>query len=104
MRVTVLGLRMFFTISQAVLTGKIHTARCYSVRMDFLVLRTSHPVVSFTRSRPRRILLAIRNPGGHSFPEGTEQCAIEYISLLSLLVYRMKAKRRNNQWGMRGRN
>ena len=32
-------------------------------------------------------MLGIRNPGGHSFPEGTEQRAIEYISLLSLLAY-----------------
>jgi uncharacterized protein (TIGR02391 family) len=32
-------------------------------------------------------VLGIRNPGGHSFPEGTEQRAIEYISLLSLLAY-----------------
>jgi len=40
-------------------------------------------------------VLAIRNPGGHSFPEGTEQRAIEYISLLSLLAYRVQeAKRR----------
>src|SRR6266403_211756 len=31
------------------------------------------------------IVLGIRNPGGHAFPEGTEQRAIEYISLLSLL-------------------
>jgi uncharacterized protein (TIGR02391 family) len=35
-------------------------------------------------------VLAIRNPGGHSFPEGTEQRAIEYISLLSLLAYRVQ--------------
>lgn len=41
-------------------------------------------------------VLAIRNPGGHSFPEGPEQRAIEYISLLSLLAYRVQeAKRRN---------
>ena len=32
-------------------------------------------------------VLGIRNPGGHSFPEGSEQRAIEYISLLSLLAY-----------------
>jgi uncharacterized protein (TIGR02391 family) len=32
-------------------------------------------------------VLGIRNPGGHAFPEGTEQRAIEYISLLSLLAY-----------------
>ncbi len=42
-------------------------------------------------------VLGIRNPGGHSFPEGTEQRAIEYISLLSLLAYRVQeAKRRKN--------
>lgn len=42
-------------------------------------------------------VLAIRNPGGHSFPEGPEQHAIEYISLLSLLAYRLQeAKRRKN--------
>lgn len=35
-------------------------------------------------------VLAMRNPGGHSFPEGTEQRAIEYISLLSLLAYRVQ--------------
>jgi uncharacterized protein (TIGR02391 family) len=33
---------------------------------------------------------AIRNPGGHSFPEGPEQRAIEYISFLSLLAYRLQ--------------
>jgi uncharacterized protein (TIGR02391 family) len=38
---------------------------------------------------------AIRNPGGHAFPEGPEQRAIEYIFLLSLLAYRVQeAKRR----------
>jgi uncharacterized protein (TIGR02391 family) len=42
-------------------------------------------------------VLAIRNPGGHAFPEGTDQRAIEYISLLSLLAYRVQeAKRRKN--------
>jgi uncharacterized protein (TIGR02391 family) len=35
-------------------------------------------------------VLAIRNPGGHSFPEGTEQRAIEYISLLGLLAYKVQ--------------
>ena len=35
-------------------------------------------------------VLGIRNPGGHSFPEGTDQRAIEYISLLSLLAYRVQ--------------
>ena len=40
-------------------------------------------------------VLGIRNPGGHSFPEGPEQRALEYISLLSLLAYRaQEAKRR----------
>ena len=40
-------------------------------------------------------VLGIRNPGGHSFPEGSEQRAVEYISLLSLLAYRVQeAKRR----------
>ncbi len=37
--------------------------------------------------------LAIRNPGGHSFPEGSEQRAIEYISLLSTLAYRVHEAR-----------
>jgi uncharacterized protein (TIGR02391 family) len=42
-------------------------------------------------------VLGIRNPGGHSFPEGPEQRAIEYISLLSLLAYRVQeAKRRKS--------
>ena len=35
-------------------------------------------------------VLGIRNPGGHSFPEGPEQRAIEYISLLSVLAYRVQ--------------
>jgi uncharacterized protein (TIGR02391 family) len=40
-------------------------------------------------------VLGIRNPGGHAFPEGTEQRAIEYISLLSLLAYLVQeAKKR----------
>src|SRR5439155_6435944 len=34
-------------------------------------------------------VLGIRNPGGHSFPEGPEQRAIEYLSLLSLLAYNL---------------
>lgn len=32
-------------------------------------------------------VLGIRNPGGHAFPEGTEQRAIEFISFLSMLAY-----------------
>lgn len=40
-------------------------------------------------------VLAIRNPGGHSFPEGSEHRAVEYLSLLSLLAYLVQeAKRR----------
>jgi uncharacterized protein (TIGR02391 family) len=39
-------------------------------------------------------VLAIRNPGGHAFPEGPEQRAIEYISFLSLLAYRLKEANR----------
>jgi len=35
-------------------------------------------------------VLAIRNPGGHSFPEGSEQRAMEYICFLSLLAYRVQ--------------
>jgi uncharacterized protein (TIGR02391 family) len=35
-------------------------------------------------------VLAIRNPGAHSFPEGSEQRAIEYIYLLSLLACRVQ--------------
>ena len=35
-------------------------------------------------------ILGIRNPGGHSFPEGPEQRAVEYISLVSLLAYRVQ--------------
>jgi uncharacterized protein (TIGR02391 family) len=39
-------------------------------------------------------VLCIRNPGGHSFPEGSEQRAVEYISLLSLLAYRAQEANR----------
>lgn len=39
-------------------------------------------------------VLAIRNPGGHAFPEGSEQRAIEYLSLLSLLAYRVQEAKR----------
>jgi uncharacterized protein (TIGR02391 family) len=41
-------------------------------------------------------VLGIRNPGGHSFPEGPEQRAIEYISLLSLLAYRVQEAKRGS--------
>ena len=41
------------------------------------------------------VVLGIRNPGGHAFPEGPEQRAVEYLSLISLLAYRVQeAKRR----------
>ena len=39
-------------------------------------------------------VLGIRNPGGHSFPEGPEQRAEEYLSLISLLAYRVQEARR----------
>mgnify|MGYP001561431888 CR=1 FL=1 len=42
-------------------------------------------------------VLGIRNPGGHSFPEGPEQRAIEYISFLSLLAYRVQEAKRVKQ-------
>jgi len=41
------------------------------------------------------VVLGVRNPGGHAFPEGPEQRAVEYLSLISLLAYRVQeAKRR----------
>lgn len=41
------------------------------------------------------VVLGIRNPGGHAFPEGPQQRASEYLSLISLLAYRtQEAKRR----------
>lgn len=41
------------------------------------------------------VILGIRNPGGHSFLEGPEQRSVEYLSLISLLAYRVQeAKRR----------
>jgi uncharacterized protein (TIGR02391 family) len=39
-------------------------------------------------------ILGIRNPGGHSFPEGPEQRAVGYVSLLSLLAYRVQEAKR----------
>jgi hypothetical protein len=43
------------------------------------------------------VVLGIRNPGGHAFPEGPDQRAIEYLSLISLLAYRVQeAKRRRS--------
>lgn len=42
-------------------------------------------------------ILGIRNPGGHSFPECPEQRAIEYMSLLSLLAYRVQEAERRRR-------
>lgn len=42
-------------------------------------------------------VLGIRNPGGHTFPEGPEQRAIEHISLLSLLAYRVQEATRRKK-------
>jgi uncharacterized protein (TIGR02391 family) len=42
-------------------------------------------------------VLGIRNPGGHSFPEGPEQRAVEYMSLLSLLAYRVQEATRRKK-------
>jgi uncharacterized protein (TIGR02391 family) len=39
-------------------------------------------------------VLAIRNPGGHAFPNGTPQRALEYIQLLSLLAYQVDESRK----------
>jgi uncharacterized protein (TIGR02391 family) len=39
-------------------------------------------------------VLGIRNPGGHTFPEGPEQRAVEYLSLISLLAYRVQETKR----------
>ncbi len=41
-------------------------------------------------------VLGIRNPGGHTFPEGSEQRAIEYISLLSLLAYLVQEAKKHS--------
>jgi len=39
-------------------------------------------------------VLGIRNIGGHSFPEGSEQRAVEYLSLISLLAYKVQEAKR----------
>ena len=39
-------------------------------------------------------VLGIRNPGGHAFPEGSEQRALEYVSLLSMLAFLTQEARR----------
>jgi uncharacterized protein (TIGR02391 family) len=60
-----------------------------------LVTQTDHDEQEGMMHLFEGAVLGIRNPGGHSFPEGPEQRAIEYISLLSLLAYRVQeAKRR----------
>jgi len=42
------------------------------------------------------VVLAIRNPAGHSFPELTRQRAIEYLSLINMLLERVRqAKKRS---------
>ena len=40
------------------------------------------------------VSLGIRNPGGHSFPEGPQQRAVEYLSLISMLAYRVQEARK----------
>lgn len=35
------------------------------------------------------VVMALRNPGGHAFPNGPETRAVQYINLLSLLAYRV---------------
>ena len=42
-------------------------------------------------------VLGIRNPGGHSFPEGSDQRAIEYLEFLSLLAFRVEEARLKDQ-------
>lgn len=42
------------------------------------------------------VILGIRNPGGHSFPEGPQQRAVEYLSLISLLAYRVQEAKRKS--------
>ncbi len=39
-------------------------------------------------------VLAIRNPGGHGFPESSPERALEYIALLSLLANRLEEAKR----------
>jgi len=43
------------------------------------------------------VILGIRKPGGHSFPEWSELRALEYISLISLLAYRVQEAKRIKQ-------
>lgn len=40
-------------------------------------------------------ILGIRNPGGHTFPEGPDQRAVEYLSLISLLAFRVQEAKRH---------
>ena len=39
-------------------------------------------------------VLGIRNPGGHDFPDGPPERALEYLQLLSLLAYRVEEAER----------
>ena len=41
--------------------------------------------------------LALRNPGGHSFPQGSVQRALEYIQLLSLPAYQVDTSKRRTR-------
>jgi uncharacterized protein (TIGR02391 family) len=75
------------------------------------VFSRSNPILAFNELRDQTDLdeqegmmhlfegaiLGIRNPGGHSFPEGPEQRAAEYLSLLSLLAYRTQEAKRKKQ-------
>lgn len=40
------------------------------------------------------VVLGVRNPGGHAFPEGSAQRALEYLSLVSLLAYRVQESKK----------
>jgi uncharacterized protein (TIGR02391 family) len=43
------------------------------------------------------VVLGIRNPGGHSFPDGPAQRAVEYLSLISLLANKVHESKRNQR-------
>ena len=40
------------------------------------------------------VVMAIRNPGGHAFPEGSERRAAEYLNLISLLAFKVQEARK----------
>lgn len=72
------------------------------------VFSRNDPILSFNQLRDQTdmdeqegmmhlfegVILGIRNPGGHSFPEGPQQRAVEYLSLISLLAYRVQEAKR----------